>query len=95
MVGLSIYDIGWKVGAFADDMVVGLGSVADVKVLKETVDWYEAHSGAKLNWNKCEMMVLGNGLVGGDIIGTIVPSGEVVRYLGIFLSVYGSVLPQV
>ena len=39
-------------------------------------------------------MVLGNGLVGGDIIGTIVPPGEAVQYLGIYLSVYGSVLPK-
>ena len=92
VVGLSMYRIGWKVGAFADDIVVGLGSVADVGALQETVEWYEAHSGAKLNWYKCETMVLGNGLVGGDVIGTIVPVGEVVQYLGIFLSVYGSVL---
>ena len=94
VVGLSIYGIGWKVGAFADDMVVGLGAVADVRALKEAVEWYEGHSGAKLNWHKCETMVLGNGLMGGDVIGTIVPAGEAVRYLGIFLSVYGSVLPK-
>jgi hypothetical protein len=94
VTGLSVFGMEWKVGAFADDMVVGLGSVADVEALQETVEWYEAHSGAKLNWHKCETMVLGNGLVGGDVIGTIVPAGEVVRYLGIFLSVYGSVLPR-
>ena len=33
VAGISIYDIVWKVGAFADDMVVGLGSVADVGAL--------------------------------------------------------------
>ena len=92
--GLMILGVNWKVGAFADDMVVGLGMVADVMELKEAVGWYEQCSGQKLNWHKCETMVLGNGLVGGDIIGTIVPHGEDVRYLGIFLSVYGSVLPK-
>ena len=92
--GLSVLGVTWKVGAFADDMVVGLGSVQDVGELKEMVGWYERCSGQKLNWHKCETMVLGNGIVGGDIIGTVVPAGEAVRYLGIFLSVYGSVLPK-
>jgi hypothetical protein len=35
--GLSVLGVTWKVGAFADDMVVGLGSVQDVGELKETV----------------------------------------------------------
>ena len=39
-------------------------------------------------------MMLGNRIVGGDIIGTVVPAGEAVRYLGIFFLVYGSVLPK-
>src|ERR1700757_560292 len=37
-------------------------------------------------------MVLGEGLIGAEVISTIVPAGEVVRYLEVFLSVYGSVL---
>ena len=39
--GLTIFGVNWKVGAFTDDMVVGLGTVADVTELKEAVGWYE------------------------------------------------------
>ena len=92
--GLTVLGVNWKVGAFADDMVVGLSTIADVAELKEAVGWYEQCSGQKLNWHKCKIIVLRNDLVRGDIIGTIIPPGEAVWYLGIFLSVYGSVLPK-
>src|ERR1700733_10793273 len=32
--GLTVLGVNWKVGAFADDMVVGLGTVADIIELK-------------------------------------------------------------
>ena len=35
--GLLVLGVTWKVGAFADNMVVSLGSVQDVGKLKETV----------------------------------------------------------
>ena len=81
-------------GAFANDMVVRLGSVGDVGELKAAVDWYEECSGSKLNWHKCETMVLGNGLVGRDVVGTVVLAGAAVQYLGIYLLMYGSFLPR-
>ena len=59
-------------------MVVGLGSVQDVGELKEMVGWYERCLGQKLNWHKCETMVLGDGIVGGDIIDSVVPAEEIV-----------------
>jgi hypothetical protein len=92
LTGLEVWGISWKIGAFADDMVVGLGSQGDIVELQESVQWLEEGSGQKLNWDKCETLPLGNGLIGGTIVGKIIPNGEAVWYLGIYFSVYGTTL---
>src|SRR3978361_581378 len=67
LTGLKVWRISWKVGAFADDMVVGLGSQGDIVELQESVQWLEKGSGQKLNWDKYKTLPLGYGLIGGAI----------------------------
>jgi len=84
----------WKLGAFANDMVVGLGEEGDVTIIQEGIQKYERVAGAKLNWDKCETMDIGTGLGEDGRFGKTVVKGAAVRYLGIWFSVYGTVLPE-
>ena len=46
---LTVLGMNWKVGAFADNMIVGLDTIVDIAELKKAVGWYEQCSGQKLS----------------------------------------------
>ena len=103
LIGIHLSpSVHWQLGAFADDMVVGIQYDFDRRMVVQTLKEYELVSGGKLNWHKCERLIIGDGLwkTGADdsVVDNmekqmrIVFRGEAVCYLGIWMSCYGTVL---
>ena len=48
----------------------------------------------KLNWDKCDTMDIGRGIGDDGCFGTTIMQEKAVRYLGIWFSVYGTILKE-
>ena len=59
--GISLPGSCFKVSAFADDVVMGLGSSQDFQLAQECLVTYSSASNAKLNVDKCQTLILGGG----------------------------------
>jgi hypothetical protein len=82
--GILLPGLSFKISAFADDVVLGLGSSQDVDLALECLDAYASASNAKLNVDKCQTLVLGGGGdVGLPVIGQLLEPDAVLTHLGI------------
>jgi len=98
--GVVVGPTTWKIGAFVDDLVVGVADADDCTKLRAVVKKFEEVSDGKMNWHKCETLGIGGWTRDQDgvqeeergVIGRYVENGDEVRYLGIWFSQLGSVL---
>ena len=101
LTGATLSDVSWKIGAFADDLVVVLSGEMDEEILVDLIEQFEQMSGVKLNWHKCITLELTGMHVlavvedwNGEVWSTVVQGNSAVWYLGIWFSCYGTLLPQ-
>jgi len=100
--GVTVGPATWTIGAFVDDIVVGIADSEDCVKLRDIVDNYGAVSDGRMNWHKCETLGIGGwtrdldgvGEVDHGIVGKYVEEGTEVWYLGIWYSRFGSVLSE-
>jgi len=82
--GIHLPGLCFKVSAFADDVVLGLGSGHDVRLALECLATYSSASNAKLNVDKCQTLMLGGGgEVGLPVMGQLLEPDAVLTHLGI------------
>jgi hypothetical protein len=82
--GLRVPELAFKVSAFADDILLGLGSGQDFKIAQDCLVLYASASNAKLNNDKCLTLQLGGGGGGGmPVLGELLGDASVFKYLGV------------